>query len=105
MIGTNVNKIDKTNKYNLLLYTGEELIVDLTSEEVKEEQLHDELYREFIGGVGLGVRLLYKRQPGKVAPLGQQNILANCISILNSDSEVHTECNKDSINRNRLLYS
>lgn len=56
-------------------YTGKILIVDLTSEEVKEEQLHDELYREFIGGVGLGVRLLYKRQPGKVAPLGQQNIL------------------------------
>jgi len=33
-------------------YTGKILIVDLTSEEVKEEQLHDELYREFIGRIG-----------------------------------------------------
>jgi len=56
-------------------YTGKILIVDLTSGEVKEERLPDELYREFIGGVGLGVRLLYERQPGKVDPLGQQNIL------------------------------
>jgi aldehyde:ferredoxin oxidoreductase len=56
-------------------YTGKILIVDLTSSEVKEEQLPDELYREFIGGVGLGVRLLYERQPEKVDPLGQQNIL------------------------------
>lgn len=56
-------------------YIGKILIVDLTSGEVKEERLPDELYREFIGGVGLGVRLLYERQPGKVDPLGQQNIL------------------------------
>jgi aldehyde:ferredoxin oxidoreductase len=56
-------------------YTGKILIVDLTSGEIHEEQLPDELYREFIGGVGLGVRLLYERRPGKVDPLGQQNIL------------------------------
>jgi aldehyde:ferredoxin oxidoreductase len=63
-------------------YTGKILIVDLASGEVKEELLPDELYREFIGGVGLGVRLLYERQPGKVDPLGQQNILGFMAGLL-----------------------
>lgn len=56
-------------------YTGKVLVVDLTLAKVKEEQLKEELYRDFIGGVGLGVRLLYERQPGKVDPLGEENIL------------------------------
>ena len=56
-------------------YIGKILVVDLTSAEVKEEQLPEKLYREFIGGVGLGARLLYQRQPGKVDPLGPENIL------------------------------
>ncbi len=56
-------------------YTGKILIADLTAKKVREEWLPDGLYREFIGGAGLGVRLLYERQSGKVDPLGQQNIL------------------------------
>jgi len=56
-------------------YTGKVLVVDLTLAKVKEEQLKERLYRDFIGGVGLGVRLLYERQPGKVDPLGEENIL------------------------------
>jgi len=56
-------------------YMGKVLVVDLTLAKVKEEQLKERLYRDFIGGVGLGVRLLYERQPGKVDPLGEENIL------------------------------
>ena len=56
-------------------YTGKILIVNLSSNEVNEEQVSEELYRDFIGGVGLGARLLYQRQPGKADPLGQENIL------------------------------
>lgn len=56
-------------------YMGKVLAVDLTLAKVKEEQLKERLYRDFIGGVGLGVRLLYERQPGKVDPLGEENIL------------------------------
>jgi len=56
-------------------YTGKILVVDLTSVEVREEQIPDKLYRDFIGGAGLGARLLYERQPGKVDPLDKQNIL------------------------------
>jgi len=56
-------------------YTGKILVADLSSGKIREEKLPEKLYREFIGGVGLGVRLLYERQPAKVDPLGEKNIL------------------------------
>jgi len=56
-------------------YNGKILVVDLSSGQIEEEQLPEHLYRDFIGGVGLGVRLLYERQLGKIDPLGQQNNL------------------------------
>jgi len=56
-------------------YNGKILLVNLTSGEVGEEHLDEQLYRDFIGGVGLGVRLLYQRQPGKADPFGEQDIL------------------------------
>jgi len=59
----------------MLGYTGKILVVDLASRKVREEKLPERLYRDFIGGVGLGVRLLYERQPAKVDPLGGKNIL------------------------------
>jgi aldehyde:ferredoxin oxidoreductase len=43
--------------------------------EIKEEHPRESLYRQFIGGVGLGVRIFYERQPGEVNPLGEQNTL------------------------------
>ena len=54
---------------------GKILVVDLALAKVEEEQLAESLLRDFIGGVGMGARLLYERQPGKVDPLGEQNIL------------------------------
>jgi len=56
-------------------YTGKILLVDLSSGKIVDEQLDEKLYRDFIGGVGLGARLLYKKMQGKVDPLGEQNIL------------------------------
>jgi len=56
-------------------YNGKILIVNLTSGKVEEEHLEEKLYRDFVGGVGLGVRLLYQRQIERADPLGEQNIL------------------------------
>jgi aldehyde:ferredoxin oxidoreductase len=56
-------------------FIGRLLVIDLSSANIREEHPHENLYRQFIGGVGLGVRLVYERQPGKVNPLGDQNIL------------------------------
>jgi aldehyde:ferredoxin oxidoreductase len=56
-------------------YTGKILFVDLTKNIIKEESLSEKIYRDFIGGTGLGVRILYERMKPKTDPLGQDNIL------------------------------
>ena len=56
-------------------YHGKVLFVDLTSDSSKEESLPEKVYRDFIGGQGLGVRILYERMKPKVDPLGPDNIL------------------------------
>ena len=56
-------------------YTGKILFVDLTTGKIKEESPPESLYRDFIGGTGLGIRILYERMKPKADPLGPGNIL------------------------------
>ena len=56
-------------------YNGKVLFVDLSSGSAKEESLPDKIYHDFIGGQGLGVRLLYERMKPKADPVGPDNIL------------------------------
>ncbi len=56
-------------------YMGRIGFVDLSSGEVKEEKLDEKMARDFIGGYGLGARILFERQKGGVDPLGPDNIL------------------------------
>jgi aldehyde:ferredoxin oxidoreductase len=56
-------------------YTGKLALVDLTDESVRVEPLSDSMAREFIGGYGLGVRVLFERQPKQADPMGPDNIL------------------------------
>ncbi len=48
-------------------YMGKLLFVDLSTGEIKTETPEDSLYRDFIGGYGLGARILYS--PQKDGPL------------------------------------
>jgi aldehyde:ferredoxin oxidoreductase len=56
-------------------YAGKIAFVDLTKGEIKTEKLDEALAREFIGGQGLGARILFERQKKGVDPLGPENIL------------------------------
>jgi aldehyde:ferredoxin oxidoreductase len=56
-------------------YAGKILFVDLTKGTIKEEKLPEKTYRDFIGGNGLGIRILYERMKPKADPLGPDNIL------------------------------
>ena len=56
-------------------YMGRILNVDLSSGIVSEETLQEKVLRDFIGGAGLGARLIFSRQSAKVDPLGPENIL------------------------------
>jgi aldehyde:ferredoxin oxidoreductase len=54
---------------------GKVLFVNLSTGKIKEEKPEESLYRDFIGGYGLGARILYSRQKGGVDPLGPDNTL------------------------------
>ena len=63
-------------------YNGKILFVDLASGSSKEEILPEKIYREFIGGTGLGVRVLYEHMKPKADPLGPDNVLGFLAGLL-----------------------
>jgi aldehyde:ferredoxin oxidoreductase len=56
-------------------YMGKILSVDLTTGQIKEEALDEQLCRDYIGGYGIGAKLIYERMPAGADPLGPDNIL------------------------------
>jgi len=56
-------------------YMGKMLMVDLSRNELKDEVLDEKLGRQFIGGYGIGARILFSRQKAGVDPLGPDNTL------------------------------
>ncbi|MGQ9458614.1 MAG: aldehyde ferredoxin oxidoreductase N-terminal domain-containing protein, partial [Anaerolineae bacterium] len=56
-------------------FFGRVLWVDLTEGKAEEAALPPEVYRETLGGHGLGVRLLLEHMPPGADPLGPDNIL------------------------------
>jgi aldehyde:ferredoxin oxidoreductase len=56
-------------------YMGKILWVDLTRGKFEEEPLDEEMARKFIGGYGVGARVLFSRMKAGVDPLGPENIL------------------------------
>jgi aldehyde:ferredoxin oxidoreductase len=56
-------------------YAGKILWVDLGKATLKDEVLDEKLCRDFLGGYGIGVSLLYNRMKAKVDPLGPENII------------------------------
>ena len=54
---------------------GKLLFVDLSTGEIREEISDEDICRDFIGGYGVGARILYNRQKGGVDPLGPHNTL------------------------------
>jgi aldehyde:ferredoxin oxidoreductase len=54
-------------------YMGKVLFVDLSKNELRDETLDEKLCRQFIGGYGIGARILFSRQKAGVDPLGPDN--------------------------------
>ena len=55
-------------------YMGKILCVDLSKKELKDEELDEKIYRDYLGGYGLGARILFDRQKPGVDPLGPDSI-------------------------------
>jgi aldehyde:ferredoxin oxidoreductase len=56
-------------------YVGKIAFVDLSTGKIREEILDEALARDFIGGYGMGVRILYERQRKGIDPLAPESIL------------------------------
>jgi aldehyde:ferredoxin oxidoreductase len=55
-------------------YMGKILWVDLSKKELKDEALDEKICRDYLGGYGLGARILFDRQKPGADPLGPDNI-------------------------------
>ncbi|MBI4201300.1 MAG: aldehyde ferredoxin oxidoreductase, partial [Chloroflexi bacterium] len=56
-------------------YMGKILFVDLSNGRIREEAPGEGVYRDFVGGYGLGARIIYSHQRAGVDPLGPENTL------------------------------
>ena len=63
-------------------FMGKMLWVDLSKKELKDEALDEKLGRDFLGGYGLGARILFSRQKAGVDPLGPDAILGLTTGVL-----------------------
>jgi aldehyde:ferredoxin oxidoreductase len=56
-------------------YMGKVLRVDLSNREIAIESLDEEIRRKFLGGYGIGARILFSEQAAGADPLGPDNLL------------------------------
>ena len=67
-------------------YAGKILFVNLSKGSISEELLPELVCREFVGGYGLGIRVLYEKMKARVAPLGEENMLGIVTGVLTATS-------------------
>jgi aldehyde:ferredoxin oxidoreductase len=60
------------------------LWIDLSKESFEEQELSDEILRQYIGGYGLAVKLIYENMPAKADPLGPESIMGFFPGLLTS---------------------
>ncbi len=56
-------------------FNGKILVVDLSNNSISVENISENLYREYLGGYGLGARFLWDRVPAGIDPLAPENML------------------------------
>jgi aldehyde:ferredoxin oxidoreductase len=64
-------------------YAGKMLFVDLTKGKIEEKELTEEMAKRFIGGYGIGARVLYDLMKPGVDPLGPENVIGFVTGPLN----------------------
>ena len=63
-------------------YNGKILHVNLTTGELTVEEPGEMFYRKYMGGSAMGLYYLLKEMPAQADPLGPENILALCLSVM-----------------------
>ncbi len=71
-------------------YMGKVLVVDLTTKDIQEKYIEDEVYEKLLSGVGLGAYMLYNNIPKNATPLGPDNMLGFVSGLLTGTGSVMT---------------
>lgn len=56
-------------------YNGKMLFINLTDKRIEEKQLTEEMVKMYLGGYGIGAKVLYDNMPAGTNPLGPDSIL------------------------------
>src|SRR5690606_26293808 len=56
-------------------YAGKMLFVDLSNNVIEEKELTEDMAEKFLGGYGIGAKILYDMMPKGADPLGPENVL------------------------------
>lgn len=70
--------------------TGRVLSVDLTTGRIEAVEVPEEVYRDFLGGMGLGAWWLYTRMPAGADPLGPEAVLGFVPGLLTGSGSLYT---------------
>ena len=71
-------------------YAGRILFVDLSKKEVRQETLEEKTYRDFLGGYGLGAKVIFSRQKAGVDPLGAESMFGFLAGLLTGTGAIVT---------------
>ncbi len=71
-------------------YAGKILWVNLSTGNIHEESIPDEVYRQYLSGLGLAAYILYPRIPAGADPLGAENILGFVSGLLTGTGSLFT---------------
>lgn len=63
-------------------FIGRLVFVDLSTKKIWEREPKEEFYRRFLGGYGIGVKVIFDEQKPKVNPLGEESILGFTTGLL-----------------------
>ncbi len=56
-------------------YMGKLLFVDLSKNSIEEKELTEDMAKKFLGGYGIGARVLYDMVPADADPMGPDNVI------------------------------
>jgi len=70
-------------------YNGKMLFINLTTGEIREDELSEEMVRLYIGGYGIGAKVLYDRMPKEADPLGEESILGFVTGLTNGTKTMY----------------
>jgi len=69
---------------------GKVLVVDLTLGKLTEEKIPDNIYRDYLSGMGLGAYMIYRHIPAVADPLGPDNMLGFVSGLLTGTGSLFT---------------